>query len=109
VTPARTDQEKMRAIYRCFTHNIAYDTKAYFSGNYGDLSPNAVLNSRSVVCGEYAGLMVHLGEASGLEVAKIAGYSNGYGYTVGDKSVGDYGKFPGDDQVSGLLQFGGSG
>jgi len=48
-------------------------------------------------------------ETSGLEVAKIARYSNGYGYTFGDKSVGDYAKFPGDDQVSGLLQFGGSG
>lgn len=77
MTPARTDQEKVQAIYRLLTHNIAYDTKSYFSGNTGDLSPNAVLNSQSVVCDGYAGLMVQLGEASGLEVAKIAGYSNG--------------------------------
>ena len=109
VTPARTDQEKVRAIYRLLTHNIVYDTKRYFSGNTGDLSPNAALNSQSMVCDGYADLMVQLGEASGLEVAKITGYSNGYGYSVGDKSVGDYAKFPGDDQVSGLLQFGGSG
>ena len=95
-------------IYRLLTHNMAYDTKRYFTGNYGELSPNALLNIRSVVCDGYAGLMVRVGEASGLEVAKIARYSKGYGYTLGDKSVGDYGKFPGDDQFSVSFQFGGS-
>ena len=84
VKPARNEHEKIRAIFRWVTENIAYDTDGYFSGQYGDLSPDGVLKSRRAVCDGYAGLFNMLGEAAGLEVVKVTGYSKGYSYAVGD-------------------------
>jgi len=84
VKPARNEHEKVRAIFRWVTENIAYDTDGYFSGQYGDLSPDGVLKSRRAVCDGYAGLFNMLGEAAGLEVVKVTGYSKGYSYAVGD-------------------------
>jgi hypothetical protein len=84
VKPARNEHEKVRAIFRWVTENIAYDTDGYFSGKYGDLSPDGVLKSRRAVCDGYAGLFDMLGEAAGLEVVKVIGYSKGYSYAVGD-------------------------
>ena len=46
VKPARNEHEKIRAIFRWVTENIAYDIDGYFSGQYGDLSPDGVLKSR---------------------------------------------------------------
>ena len=43
VKPARNEHEKIRAIFRWVTENIAYDSDGYFSGQYGDLSPDGVL------------------------------------------------------------------
>ena len=84
VKPARNEHEKIRAIFRWVTENIAYDTDGYFSGQYGDLSPDGVLKSRRAVCDGYAGLFNMLGEAAGLEVVIVTGYSKGYSYAVGD-------------------------
>ncbi len=80
---ANNDLEKVRAIYRWLTQNIAYDTKGYFTGHYGDLSPEGVLKSGRAVCSGYAGLFESLGRAAGLELVKISGYSKGYNYSVG--------------------------
>ena len=84
VKPARNEHEKVRAIFRWVTENIAYDTDGYFSGQYGDLSPDGVLKSRRAVCDGYAALFKMLGEVAGLEVVKVNGYSKGYSYAVGD-------------------------
>lgn len=88
VEPAENEHEKVRAIFRWVTQNIAYDTEGYFSGQYGDLSPDGVLKSRSAVCDGYAGLFDMLGKAAGLEVVKVIGYSKGYSYAVGDQLDG---------------------
>lgn len=83
IRPARNEYEKARAIYRWITDRVAYDTRGYFAGSYGDLSPDGVLRSRSAVCAGYAGLFEDLGQAAGLEVVKISGYSKGYSYAIG--------------------------
>lgn len=88
IEPADNELEKVRAIFRWVTQNIAYDTEGYFSGSYGDLSPDGVLKSRRAVCDGYAGLFTMLGEAAGLQVVKVVGYSKGYGYAVGDSYSG---------------------
>jgi len=82
IEPAKNDREKVRAIYRWMTHNIAYDDQGFFSGHTGDLSPDGVLKSRRAVCDGYAGLFKLLGQAAGLEVENISGYSKGYSYSV---------------------------
>ena len=82
IEPAKNDREKVRAIYRWITHNIAYDDEDFFSGHTSDSSLEGVLRSRRAVCEGYAGLFKLLGQAAGLEVENISGYSKGYSYSV---------------------------
>jgi len=84
IANAGDEREKARAIFRWLTANIEYDTEGYLKGDYGDLTPEGVLRSRKAVCSGYAGLFASLGEAAGLEVSMISGYSKGYGYSQGD-------------------------
>jgi len=86
--PASNELEKVRAIFRWITENIAYDTQGFFSGKYGDLSPEGVLKNRRAVCEGYARLFESLAQAAGLEAVKIRGYAKGYGYLVGSSFDG---------------------
>lgn len=74
------DEEKARALYSWLTQNITYDTQAYFSGDYGDNSPETVLRRRSGVCSGYARLFKVMAEAVGLEAAVVVGFSKGYSF-----------------------------
>lgn len=85
---ARNDREKARVIYRWITKNISYDTHAFFSGNFGDMSPDNVLKSMKGVCDGYAELFQALAQSMGLESQKIIGNSKGYGYVVGSRIDG---------------------
>jgi transglutaminase-like putative cysteine protease len=78
------DLEKARAIYVWLTDNVKYDDRGFNTGDYGDLSPEGVLKSRSGVCSGYAQLYEALGNEMGLEIANVSGYSKGYGYTPGE-------------------------
>lgn len=80
--PAKNEREKVRAIYRWITHNIAYDDDSFFSGGFKILNQQDVLKTRRAVCDGYAGLFKRLGQAAGLEVEDISGYSKGYSYSV---------------------------
>ena len=80
---AVTEAEKARIIYSWIAYNVTYDLPAFYSGNYGDLSPQGVLKTRKGVCSGYADLYESLARAMGLDVAVIEGYSKGYGYAVG--------------------------
>jgi transglutaminase/protease-like cytokinesis protein 3 len=85
---ARNDREKARAIYRWITKNITYDTRAFFSGNLGDMSANNVLRTMKGVCDGYAQLFAALAQSMGLEAERIVGNSKGYGYVVGSRIDG---------------------
>jgi transglutaminase/protease-like cytokinesis protein 3 len=89
IEPARSEEERARAIYRWITGNIEYDADSFFSGNYPDTSPEAVLRSRMSVCDGFANLFLILAEKAGLDVVKINGYAKGIGYTVGDNFTGE--------------------
>lgn len=78
-----TELERARAVYRWLTMNVDYDVEGFRTGDYGDLSPDGVLHSRRAVCSGYAGLAKALGEAMGLEIEVVNGWSKGYGYTAG--------------------------
>jgi hypothetical protein len=86
--PAQNDLQKARALYRWVTANIAYDTQGYFSGSFGDLSPQGVLRSGKGVCSGYSRLYKALADAAGLECVEISGHAKGYGYYPG-QSVDD--------------------
>lgn len=77
---AQSDSERIRAIYRWLTANVAYDDEGFRTGNYGDLSPPGVLHSRKAVCSGYAALCEALARAMRLEVVTIEGLAKGVGY-----------------------------
>lgn len=85
---AENDEEKARAIFRWLTDRIAYDTKGYRRGSYGDLSPEGVLKSRVSVCNGYANLFEALASAMGLKSVVVPGYAKGYGYRQGSTIKG---------------------
>ena len=79
-----TELEKTYAIYRWITHNIAYDTEAFFSNKpISAASAASVLRTKRAVCDGYSELMMRLGRSVGLKIEKVSGYSKGYGYTQG--------------------------
>ena len=82
------DITRARALYRWIAGHIDYDVNGFRSGNYGDLSPEGVLRSRSSVCEGYASLAEALGSAMGLQVQVVPGWSKGYGYTSGQRFDG---------------------
>ncbi len=85
---ASNDLTRARVIYRWITQNIDYDVNGFRTGNYGDLSPAGVLRRRTAVCTGYARLAEALGEAMGLDIEAVSGWSKGYGYTAGQQFDG---------------------
>ena len=79
---------RTRALFRWIGGHISYNVAGFQSGNYGDLSPDGVLRSRSSVCEGYARLGEALGAAMGLQVQVVSGWSKGYGYTSGQRFDG---------------------
>lgn len=85
---AKNDREKARIIYRWIAKNISYDTHAFFSGDFGDMSAKSVLKTMTGICDGYAQLFVALATSTGLHAERIGGNSKGYGYVVGSKIEG---------------------
>ncbi|MDH4261904.1 MAG: hypothetical protein OEV78_02535 [Spirochaetia bacterium] len=83
IQPAKTDLEKIRAIYRWVTANIDYDTKSYFSGAYEPTDSEYVFQSGKSVCEGYSNLFDALAREAGIESVKISGFAKGYGYIQG--------------------------
>ncbi|MBI9101744.1 MAG: hypothetical protein JEY99_04975 [Spirochaetales bacterium] len=80
---AGDEWERCRAVYIWMTTNIAYDTRAFFSGSRSATSPGGVFSSGKSVCQGYSELFVSLAEGLGLQAMLVSGYSKGYGYRSG--------------------------
>lgn len=76
--PSHTD--KARSIFAWLHHNVAYDTKAFFSNNVRGSTPQSTLQSGLAVCEGYAGLFAALAVKAGMESVVITGASKGFGY-----------------------------
>ncbi|MBI4428642.1 MAG: hypothetical protein HY562_05950 [Ignavibacteriales bacterium] len=83
VEPAKNDKQRIRAIFRWVTQNIAYDTKAFFSRDLSSSSAGNALKERKAVCDGYAGLFEQIAKAARLEVVKIAGFAKGHRFEAG--------------------------
>lgn len=81
---ARNDTERARAIYRWITAEVDYDAEAFFSGDYGLLTPEEVLVEREAICSGYSRLFEALAERMGLESEEVIGYSKGYTSQIGE-------------------------
>jgi hypothetical protein len=80
-----TDREKIRAIYRWVTQNIAYDVGAM--GNAVTLmrqDPGAVLVRRKAVCDGYTFLVGTLARMAGMEAELVSGHAKGLGVDDGE-------------------------
>ncbi len=82
-SPARTEREKARALFRWVTDRVAYGPATVGGG-----SPAEVLSRREAVCFGYAGLFEALCAAAGLKCVVVEGFGKGRTYTVGDPTAG---------------------
>ena len=84
----KNNLSKENLIYLIFywvTHNIAYDTKSFFSGRDADCTPEGVFRNGCGVCSGYARFYKYLNDKFNIETECITCYSKGYGYKVGEK------------------------
>ena len=88
VAPAKNEREKARSIFRWVTENIDYNVDGFFTGSFAGTSSKDVLKSRKSVCDGYSDIFSSLARSAGLEVVRIAGYGNGYGYLPGENLSG---------------------
>ena len=82
-SPFAASVDKYRAIFRWVTNNIAYDTVALKTGDYGDTSPEGILKTRMGVCAGSAKLFEALCHEANLEAWYVSGYSKGGSYKAG--------------------------
>ena len=78
--PAKNDLEKVRAFYVWITDNIAYDTRAFFSGSQEQFTAIEVMQRKRAVCQGYAVLFQNLCDLENIPCMIVPGYSKGYGY-----------------------------
>jgi len=83
------DSLRARACFIWITHNIAYDTKAYNSGDPAAGSIDYALKKRKAVCGGYAALFKLLCAAFDIECEIVTGYGRGVGnnLVIHDKNI----------------------
>ncbi|KAI9718106.1 MAG: hypothetical protein M1812_004364 [Candelaria pacifica] len=79
-SPFSSATDKARAIFTWLHHNVAYNTKAFFSGNCQPSTPASTISSGLAVCEGYAGLFAALAMRAGLEAIVVSGHGKGYGY-----------------------------
>ncbi|KAK2514445.1 Ky [Columba guinea] len=86
---ARTDLEKVRAIWMWICHHIEYDVVGYRDKSQLSSKPIDVLQTRKSVCEGYAELFEHMCSIAGIQCMKLSGYSKGFGYKIGQTFTGD--------------------
>ncbi|XP_075273815.1 kyphoscoliosis peptidase isoform X2 [Opisthocomus hoazin] len=86
---ARTDLEKVRAIWMWICHHIEYDIVGYHNKSQRLSKPIDVLQRGKSVCEGYAGLFQQMCSIAGIQCMKLSGYSKGYGYKMGKTFTGD--------------------
>lgn len=82
---ASADQARAYAVFYWLSQNIAYDTNGLFTGDFGDLSPEAVLMRREAVCSGYSRLFQALATRMGLESREVTGVAKAYDWSDGGK------------------------
>jgi hypothetical protein len=76
---AEDEESRAWLLYCWITDRIAYDAKAFLSGEYTtkDYSPGVVLKERQAVCDGYSKLYTAVGKGMGLDVVSINGHAKG--------------------------------
>ncbi|XP_075426401.1 uncharacterized protein LOC142465882 isoform X2 [Ascaphus truei] len=86
---ARTDMEKVRAIWMWICHHIEYDLEGLENKSKRSGDPSQILHTGKGACEGYAGLFENMCSLAGIQCLKIGGYSKGYSYVVGQTFSGE--------------------
>ncbi|KFP82691.1 Kyphoscoliosis peptidase, partial [Acanthisitta chloris] len=86
---ARTDLEKVRAIWMWICHHIEYDVVGYHNKSQRSSEPRDVLRRGKSVCEGYAVLFEQMCSIAGIQCKKLSGHAKGYGYKIGKTFTGD--------------------
>lgn len=74
--PARTEQEKARAIFRWICARLSYDGEAFYGRRpHPDPSAESALRTRLVVCDGFANLFQALASRAGLKCEMVTGHA----------------------------------
>ncbi|XP_068136518.1 uncharacterized protein [Hyperolius riggenbachi] len=80
---ARTDLEKVRAIWMWICHHIEYDLEGLEDKSKWSSDPSQILLTGKGACEGYAGLFENMCRLAGIQCVKIGGYSKGLCYVLG--------------------------
>ncbi|NWI91831.1 KY peptidase, partial [Pitta sordida] len=86
---ARTDLEKVRAIWMWICHHIEYDIVGYHNKSQRVIQPEDVLQMGKSVCEGYAKLFEQMCSVAGIQCQRLSGHAKGYGYKTGQTFTGD--------------------
>ncbi|NXB69948.1 KY peptidase, partial [Donacobius atricapilla] len=86
---ARTDLEKVRAIWMWICHHIEYDVVGYHNKSQLSSKPRDVLQMGKSICEGYAELFEHMCSLAGIQCKKLSGHAKGHGYKTGQTFTGD--------------------
>ncbi|NXS37879.1 KY peptidase, partial [Pomatostomus ruficeps] len=86
---ARTDLEKVRAIWMWICHHIEYDVVGYHNKSQLSSKPRDVLQMGKSICEGYAELFQHMCSLAGIQCKKLSGHAKGHGYKTGQTFTGD--------------------
>ncbi|XP_074860280.1 kyphoscoliosis peptidase [Carettochelys insculpta] len=87
--PARTDLEKVRAIWMWICHHIEYDVAGFHNKDQRFCEPKDVLQRGKSVCAGYAALFQQMCSIAGVQCMKLLGPCKGYGYRPGQPLTED--------------------
>ncbi|NXF81861.1 KY peptidase, partial [Sclerurus mexicanus] len=85
---ARTDLEKVRAIWMWICHHIEYDIVGYHDKSQRLTKAEDVLQTGKSVCEGYAKLFEQMCSVAGVQCKQLSGHSKGYGYKIGQTFTG---------------------
>ncbi|XP_028826190.1 kyphoscoliosis peptidase [Denticeps clupeoides] len=80
---AKTELEKLRAIWVWLCHNIMYDLDGYMGVSPKVCSPEEVIKQGRGVCSGYSSICLEMCRDVGIECQEVSGYSKGIGYHTG--------------------------
>ncbi|XP_062355277.1 kyphoscoliosis peptidase [Cinclus cinclus] len=86
---ARTDLEKVRAIWMWICHHIEYDVVGYHNKSQLSSKPRDVFQMGKSICEGYAELFEHMCSLAGIQCKKLSGHAKGHGYKTGQTFTGD--------------------
>ncbi|XP_076156567.1 kyphoscoliosis peptidase [Alosa pseudoharengus] len=79
---ARSELEKLRAIWVWLCHNIEYDLDGYLGLSPKLCSPDEVIKEGRGVCSGYSSICLEMCREVGIKCQEVSGFSKGIGYQL---------------------------